>query len=105
MKDNERIEHLSTEEVQRFLDTARTWPARDVGNMLMLAFFTGMRSGEIFKLEDRDVDFELKLIRLRKMLTHKNADFTKKIYAQFLPETLSVASNVAADILLRNLEK
>jgi len=196
VKDNERIEHLSTEEAQRFLDTARTWPARDVGNMLMLAFFTGMRRGEIFKLEDRDVDFELKLIRLRnpkgkksmfiglskvaedilrdeikwrdehhpdnpfifpgrtggmrtdcsavdrfrvaaglpkgfrpfhglrhhfavslansgkfsmdiisEMLTHKNADFTKKIYAQFLPETLSVASNVAADILLGNLEK
>ena len=39
------------------------------------------------------------------MLPHKNADFTKKIYAQFLPETLSVASNVAADILLGNLEK
>ena len=196
VKDNERIEHLSTEEAQRFLDTAKTWPARDVGNMLMLAFFTGMRRGEIFKLEDRDVDFELKLIRLRnpkgkksmsiglskvaedilrdeikwrdehhpdspfifpgrtggmrtdcsavdrfrvaaglpkgfrpfhglrhhfavslansgkfsmdiisEMLTHKNADFTKKIYAQFLPETLSVASNVAADILLGNLEK
>ena len=42
---------------------------------------------------------------ISEMLTHKNADFTKKIYAQFLPETLSVASNVAADILLRNLEK
>jgi len=42
---------------------------------------------------------------ISEMLTHKNADFTKKIYAQFLPETLSVASNVAADILLGNLEK
>jgi len=196
IKDNERIEHLTAEEAQRFLNTARTWPSHDVGNMLMLAFFTGMRRGELFKLEDRDVDFELKLIRLRnpkgkksmsiglskvaediirdemkwrdehhpdspfifpgkkggmrtdcsavdrfreaaglpkgfrpfhglrhhfavslansgkfsmdiisEMLTHKNADFTKKRYAQFLPETLSIASNAAADILLGNLEK
>lgn len=33
------------------------------------------------------------------MLTHKNVDFTKKNYAQFLPEILAAASNAAADIL------
>lgn len=190
VKDNEVIEHLTPEETRRFLDCARTWPARDVGNMLLLAFFTGMRRGEMFKLQDEDVAFDLKLIRLRdpkgrktlsigmsslveellqeqmawrdehfpgspyvfpgkngemrkdctavdrfrkaaglppkfrpfhglrhhfavslansgkfsmdmisEMLTHKNVDFTKKKYAQFLPETLAAASNAAADIL------
>lgn len=190
VKDNEVIEHLTPEETRAFLDTARTWPARDVGNMLMLAFFTGMRRGEIFKLRDEDVAFDLKLIRLRdpkgrktlsigmsalveellrgqmdwrnenfpgspflfpgkdgdmrkdcsavdrfrkqaglppkfrpfhglrhhfavslansgqfsmdmisEMLTHKNVDFTRKKYAQFLPETLAAASNAAAAIL------
>ena len=190
VKDNEVIEHLTPEETRAFLETARAWPARDVGNMLLLAFFTGMRRGEIFKLRDDDVAFDLKLIRLRdpkgrktlsigmsalveellrgqmnwrdenapgspyvfpgkngemrkdctavdrfrkaaglppkfrpfhglrhhfavslansgkfsmdmisEMLTHKNVDFTKKKYAQFLPETLAAASNAAADIL------
>ena len=190
VKDNEVIEHLTPEETQRFLNTARSWPARDVGNMLLLAFFTGMRRGEIFKLQDEDVAFDLKLLRLRdpkgrktlsigmsslvenllreqmawrdvnypgssfvfpgrdgnmrrdcsavdrfrkqaglppkfrpfhglrhhfavslansgkfsmdmisEMLTHKNVDFTKKKYAQFLPETLAAASDAAAKIL------
>jgi integrase len=191
IKDNDVIEYLTVEEVNSFLETARRWPARDVGNMLMLAFFTGMRRGEIFKLEDGDVDFDMKLLRIRgpkgkksmsiglselseeivreemawrnekypespylfpgrngqirkdcsavdrfkkeaglppnfrpfhglrhhfavtlansgkfsmniiaDMLTHKNADFTRKKYAQFLPETLTAASNAAADILV-----
>ena len=191
VKDNDVIEYLTIEEVQSFLETARRWPARDVGNMLLLAFFTGMRRGEIFKLEDCDVDFDMKLLRIRgpkgkksmsiglsvlseeiireemawrnekypdspylfpgrngqirkdcsavdrfkkeaglppkfrpfhglrhhfavtlansgkfsmniiaDMLTHKNADFTRKKYAQFLPETLTAASNTAADILV-----
>ena len=38
VKDNEVIEHLTPEETRRFLDCARTWPARDVGNMLLLPF-------------------------------------------------------------------
>jgi len=42
---------------------------------------------------------------ISEMLTHKNADFTKKRYSQFLPETLSIASNVAADILLTILSR
>ncbi|MDR3628942.1 MAG: site-specific integrase [Desulfocapsaceae bacterium] len=191
VKDNEVIEYLTIEEVNSFLETARLWPARDVGNMLMLAFFTGMRRGEIFKLEDSDVDFEMKLLRIRgpkgkksmsiglsvlseeiireemawrnekypdspylfpgrngqirkdcsavdrfkkeaglppkfrpfhglrhhfavtlansgkfsmniiaDLLTHKNADFTRKKYAQFLPATLTAASNAAANILV-----
>ena len=33
------------------------------------------------------------------MLTHKNSDFTKKKYAQFLPETLAAMSNAAAEVL------
>ena len=33
--------------------------------MLKLAYFTAMRRGEIFKLEDRDLDFHFNLIRIR----------------------------------------
>lgn len=190
VKNNEVIEYLKPEEVQKFLQVVREWPVRDVANMLLLAFFTGMRRGEIFKLETQDVDFHLKLVRIRnpksgksasiglssvvekiiqdqivwrnenfpespyifpgkngnqrkdcsavdrirkaaalpthfrpfhglrhhfavtlansgqftldiiaEMLTHKNADFTKKKYGQFLPESMTAAGNAAAAIL------
>jgi integrase len=36
---------------------------------------------------------------ISEMLTHKNADFTKKKYGQFLPESMTAASNAAAAIL------
>ncbi len=191
IKDNEVVEYLTPEETQRFLATAKAWPARDVANMLLLAFFTGMRRGEMFKLKDEDIDSQMKLIKIKdpkgkktvsigmsslaekiieeqkewrdthlpdspyifpgrnggqrvdcssvdrfkaaaelpvkfrpfhglrhhfavtlansgkftldmiaEMLTHKDANFTKKKYGQFLPEALAAASNAAADILL-----
>lgn len=62
-KDNEVIEYLKPEEAQRFLAVLKEWPVRDVANMLLLAFFTGMRRGEMFKLEVGDLDFHMKLIR------------------------------------------
>ena len=64
-RDNAVIEYLKPEEAQRFLTILQTWPVRDVARMLQLAFFTGMRRGEIFKLEERDIDFHMKLIRIR----------------------------------------
>jgi integrase len=36
---------------------------------------------------------------IAEMLTHKNADFTKKKYAQFLPESMTAAGNAAAAVL------
>ncbi len=190
VKDNEVIEYLKPDEAQRFLAVLKDWPVRDVANMLLVAFFTGMRRGEMFKLETGDLDFHMKLIRIRdpkggksvsiglsevaeeiiktqlawrdehfpdspyvfpgkdgaqrkdcsavdtirkaaglpvkfrpfhglrhhfavtlansgkftldmiaEMLTHKNAEFTKKKYGQFLPESMTAASNAAAAIL------
>ena len=190
IKDNDIVEYLRPDEAQRFLDVVREWPERDVSNLLQMAYFTGMRRGELFKLEERDLDFHMKLIRIRdpkggksasigmsdlvagilrtqiemknsrfsdcpyvfpgktgkqrtdcsavdnirkkaglptkfrpfhglrhhfavtlansgkftinmisEALTHKNIDFTKKKYAQFLPETLAAIGNVAADVL------
>lgn len=63
--DNEVIEYLKQEEVERFFAVLNDWPARDVVHMLQLAFFTAMRRGEIFKLITSDLDFDMKLIRLR----------------------------------------
>lgn len=55
----------ASDEAQRFLAVLKEWPVRDVANMLLLAFFTGMRRGEMFKLEVGDLDFHMKLIRIR----------------------------------------
>ena len=189
-KDNEVVEYLTPDDARSFLDVVREWPDTDVRNMLQVAYFTGMRRGEIFKLEDRDIDFYMKLITIRapksgktstiglskmvenilreqiewrnerfpgcpyvfpgrtgglrtdcsavdsikkqanlpksfrpfhglrhhfgvslansgkftinmisEALTHKNLDFTKKKYAQFLPETLAQIGNAAAEVL------
>lgn len=192
-KDNEKVEYLTQDEAKRFLKVVREWPDRDVGRMLQVAYFTGMRRGEIFKLEERDLDFTMNIINIRdpkggksqsigmsemvkkifleqiaenhrrrpkatvkfifpgkkdgmprvecnavdgvrtaaglpktfrpfhglrhhfgvtlansgkfsineisEALTHKNLDFTKKRYAQFLPGTLSAIGNAAANLL------
>ena len=190
VKDNEVVEYLKPDEVKKFLEVVRAYPVKDVANMLLLAFFTGMRRGEMFKLETQDLDFHMRLIRIRspkggksisigmsdvsaeilqdqlswreeffpesdfvfpgkfggmrkdcsavdnikkaaelpakfrpfhglrhhfavtlansgqftldmiaEMLTHKNAEFTKKKYGQFLPESMTAAGNAAAKIL------
>lgn len=189
-KDNEVTEYLTPDEARRFLRVVENWPDPDVRHMLQVAYFTGMRRGEIFKLEEGDLDFHMKLIKIRapkggktstvglsnmvadilkeqlawknarfpdsryvfpgrtgglrtdcgavdkikkeaglpasfrpfhglrhhfavslansgrftlnmisEALTHKNLDFTKKKYAQFLPETLAEMGNVAAEVL------
>lgn len=190
VKDNEVVEYLKPEEARRFLGVVEDWPDPDVRHMLQVAYFTGMRRGEIFKLEENDLDFHMKLIKIRapkggktstigmssvvagilhaqlgwksarfpespyvfpgrtgdrrtdcsavdkikkaaglpvsfrpfhglrhhfavslansgkftlnmisEALTHKNLDFTKKKYAQFLPETLAEMGNAAAEVL------
>ncbi len=64
-KNNERTEYLTPEEVGRLLRVLDEWPQQDVARMLKLAMLTGMRRGEIFKLQTQDVDFNQKLIHLR----------------------------------------
>lgn len=64
-RDNERVEYLNPEEVKRFFTVMEDWPNQEACRMLKLAYFTAMRKGEIFKLEDCDLDFQFNLIRLR----------------------------------------
>ncbi len=66
-RDNEVVEFLTEDQAARLLAVLDSWPAlgRDVAHMLKVAMFSGLRRGEIFKLEWRDVDRENKLIRLR----------------------------------------
>ncbi|MCF6291291.1 MAG: site-specific integrase [Desulfobacterales bacterium] len=64
-KNNAVIEYLNPEEAARLLDVLDNWPDQDPARMLKLAWLTGMRRGEIFKLEDRDCDFQKQIITLR----------------------------------------
>lgn len=64
-RDNERVEYLNPEETERFFTALAENPNQEASRMLKLAYFTAMRKGEIFKLEDRDLDFQFNLIRLR----------------------------------------
>ena len=62
---NEVTEYLEPEEAERLMKVLDSWPSEDVPRMLKLAMVTGLRRGEIFKLEDRDLDFTQRLIELR----------------------------------------
>jgi len=64
-RDNELTEFLTPEQASALLQTLDLWPHQDVARMLKVAMFSGLRRGEIFKLEDQDLDFGNKLIRLR----------------------------------------
>ena len=61
---NQKTECLSQNELKNFLEVLDMNPG-DVSASLKMALFTGMRRGEILKLEWRDIDFELGFILLR----------------------------------------
>lgn len=63
--DNETTEHLTREEASRLMSVLDSWPNQEAPRMLKLALFTGMRRGEIFKLQTRDLDFQHHIIFLR----------------------------------------
>jgi integrase len=64
-RDNELTEFLTPDQAARLLKNLDEWTAQDVANMLRVAMFSGLRRGEIFKLQDSDIDYANKLIRLK----------------------------------------
>ena len=63
--DNQQTEFLTDEELTRLLDTLENWPFKDTVAFIKFAMFTGMRRGELFKLQWDDVDFERGIITLQ----------------------------------------
>lgn len=64
-RDNEVTEYLKPNEAKRLIQVLDSWPSQEVSRMLKLAMISGLRRGEIFKLEDRDVDLIQGLLEIR----------------------------------------
>ena len=62
---NERTEFLKPGELRRLLNTLDGWEDQQLAGAMLLALFSGLRKGEILRLEWKDVDFRNGLILLR----------------------------------------
>ena len=63
--DNIKTEDLTPEQLQNLVTVLEDTPHQTAANMMKLALFTGMRRGEIFKLQWNDVDFHRGFIHIR----------------------------------------
>lgn len=97
-KDNEVVEYLTGEEMERLQKVLEEWPSKDIVGMLRLAMYTGMRRGEIFKLEDRDLDFRQQLIRIRDPKGGKSASIPMSgLVADLLRDQLDLRDSMYPD--------
>lgn len=86
-RDNEKVEYLTPEETERFLTALKTHSNQEASRMLKLAYFTAMRRGEIFKLQDNDLDFHFNLIRIRDPKGKKTISIPMNAIAKEIIET------------------
>ncbi|MGA2935725.1 MAG: site-specific integrase [Syntrophobacteraceae bacterium] len=63
--DNMKTEYLSDDEIERLRNVLDSWPCQCTASLIKFALLTGLRRGELFRLEWMDVDFEHRLITLR----------------------------------------
>jgi len=63
--DNKKTEDLTGEQLGALLEALEADPNIQVANFMRLALFTGMRRGELFRLQWQNLDFEKNFIHLR----------------------------------------
>jgi integrase len=90
--DNQQTEFLTDEELTRLLDTLEKWPFKDTVAFIKFALFTGMRRGELFKLQWDDVDFERGIITLRDPKSGKTENIPVSMKALNVLKSLEVTS-------------
>jgi integrase len=62
---NLKTEDLSQEQLQKLIETIDKSKNVQAANIMRMVLFTGMRRGELFKLQWSDIDFERGFIRLK----------------------------------------
>jgi integrase len=63
--DNETTEDLNTDQIKKLLKAIEKDTHPQAGNMMLMALYSGMRRGEMFKLKWDDIDFRRGFITLR----------------------------------------
>ncbi len=62
---NVKTEMLTKDERARFLKVAEEYPNRKAANIMLIAYYTGMRRSEIFRLQWSHIDFENGFINIK----------------------------------------
>lgn len=62
---NKKTEDLTPDQLSTLLEVIEQDPNTQAANFMKMALFTGMRRGELFKLQWQDVDFERGFIHIR----------------------------------------
>ncbi|MGB9500149.1 MAG: tyrosine-type recombinase/integrase, partial [Dissulfuribacterales bacterium] len=101
-KNNEVTEYLTDDEVRRLMEVLETWPRQDVARMVKLAWLTGMRRGEIFKLQRKHVDSEKNIITLVDPKGGKDAfiPMSEPVHALLKDQILWTAKNYPDSLYL-----
>ncbi len=63
--DNVTTEDLTPTQLKKLLKAMESSPNTAIANMMRLALYSGLRRGELFKLQWKDIDFEKGFIQLR----------------------------------------
>jgi len=71
--DNAKTEDLTPDQLKALLDTLEKSENKQVANLMKLALYTGMRRGELFRLQWNDIDYERGFIRIREPKGGKSA--------------------------------
>lgn len=90
--DNRVTEFMVDAEVSRLLKTLETWPCRTSAAFVKFTLLTGMRRGELFKLQWDDVDFEREMVTLREPKGGKTQTIPVSAPALEVLKTLEVTS-------------
>lgn len=85
--DNQKTEDLNKDQLHRLLETIGEDENKQVGNMMLMALYTGMRRGELFKLKWDDVDFGRGFILIRDPKGGKNQSIPLNYAARKLLES------------------
>ena len=63
--DNKKTEDLTSDQLQRLLKAIEEDSHEQAGKLMLMALYTGMRRGELFRLKWKDIDFERGFIHIR----------------------------------------